>query len=69
MKAFIRTAGALSWRASLVAALGLGAGTAIAAEGSTLKVYGPGGPAPAMKAAARAFSEEHKVAVEVVAGP
>lgn len=70
MKAFIRTAGALAGRVSLAAAIGLGAATVVAAEGgATLKVYGPGGPAPAMKAAARAFSDEHLVAVEVVAGP
>jgi accessory colonization factor AcfC len=34
-----------------------------------LHVYGPGGPAPAMKAAAQAFQTEHGVRVEVVAGP
>jgi accessory colonization factor AcfC len=34
-----------------------------------LHVYGPGGPAPAMKEAARAFSEKRQVAVEVTAGP
>lgn len=35
----------------------------------TLHVYGPGGPAPAMKEAAAAFSKAHKVKVEVTAGP
>jgi accessory colonization factor AcfC len=34
-----------------------------------LHVYGPGGPAPAMKEAARAFSIKRQVAVEVTAGP
>lgn len=36
---------------------------------ATLNVYGPGGPAPAMKEAARVFSAEHGVTVNVVAGP
>lgn len=34
-----------------------------------LRVYGPGGPAPAMKEAARVFSEREGVQVEVTAGP
>ncbi len=34
-----------------------------------LLVYGPGGPAPAMKEAAEAFSRAHGVKVEVTAGP
>jgi accessory colonization factor AcfC len=34
-----------------------------------LRVYGPGGPAPAMKELALAFSAKRKVAVEVTAGP
>ena len=32
-------------------------------------VYGPGGPAPAIKEAAKAFGAKHKVNVEVTAGP
>lgn len=36
---------------------------------ATLKVYGPGGPAPAMKEAAKIFGEKKKVNVIVEAGP
>lgn len=35
----------------------------------TLFVYGPGGPAPAMKEAATAFEKQHGSKVEVTAGP
>ena len=34
-----------------------------------IHVYGPGGPAPAMKEAAQAFGAAHQVQVQVVAGP
>ena len=34
-----------------------------------LHVYGPGGPLPAMKAAAAAFGASHGVTVEITAGP
>lgn len=34
-----------------------------------LKVYGPGGPAPAMKEAAKVFGERNKIAVVVESGP
>ena len=34
-----------------------------------LRVYGPGGPAPAMKELAQVFSAKRNVAVEVTAGP
>ena len=34
-----------------------------------VRVYGPGGPAPAMKEAAKAFGERSGVRVEVTAGP
>lgn len=34
-----------------------------------VRAYGPGGPAPAMKEAAEAFSRAHGVRVEVTAGP
>lgn len=37
--------------------------------GSTLKVYGPGGPAPAMKEAAKTFGALQNVEVNVTAGP
>lgn len=50
----------------LVLASGLAA-PAIAAE--VLHVYGPGGPAPAMKEAAEAFGKARGVTVEVTAGP
>ena len=35
----------------------------------TLHVYGPGGPLPAMKEAAAAFSQAHGITIDVVAGP
>lgn len=53
---------------ALLGALLLTAGAASAKE-PTLRVYGPGGPAPAMKEAARAFEERTGVPVEVTAGP
>lgn len=34
-----------------------------------LRIYGPGGPAPAMKEAAKVFSEKKKIAVAVESGP
>lgn len=34
-----------------------------------LQIYGPGGPAPAMKEAAMAFGKQHGIEVEVTAGP
>lgn len=45
----------------------IGAGNAIGQN--VLHVYGPGGPAPAMKEAAAAFEKKHGVSVEVTAGP
>lgn len=39
------------------------------ATAAPLQVYGPGGPAPAMKEAAVAFSQRQGIAVEVTAGP
>lgn len=36
---------------------------------TTMKVFGPGGPAPAMKKCASAFGKSKKVTVEVTAGP
>lgn len=41
----------------------------IAASAEALKLYGPGGPAPAMKEIAAQYQEETGVAVEVTAGP
>ena len=35
----------------------------------TLKAYGPGGPAPAMKEAAQAFEKKSGIKVEITAGP
>ncbi len=40
-----------------------------AAAQGTLNVYGPGGPAPAMQEAAKAFGTSRQVSVNVVAGP
>lgn len=39
------------------------------ATAQTLRIYGPGGPAPAMKEAAAAFEKAGGAKVEVVAGP
>lgn len=39
------------------------------AEDAVLHVYGPGGPAPAMKEAAKAFQTSTGVKVEITAGP
>lgn len=41
----------------------------LAAQEASLRVYGPGGPAPAMKEAAAAFGAARGVRVEVTAGP
>jgi accessory colonization factor AcfC len=46
---------------------GLLAGGAYAQE--TIKAFGPGGPAPAMKEAAAVFGAKENVKVEIVAGP
>lgn len=37
--------------------------------GATLKAYGPGGPAPAMREAAKAFEARKGIRVEIIAGP
>ncbi len=44
-------------------------GLASTAHAGPVHVYGPGGPAPAMKEAAAAYSRAYGVPVEVVAGP
>ena len=55
---------------SVLAALLLAAGTNLAANAEeVLRVYGPGGPAPAVSEAAKAFGESHHIKVEVTAGP
>lgn len=61
MKAFMQTLAV-----ALVGILGM-AGAAQAAE--ALNVYGPGGPAPAMKEAAAAFEKKTGTRVTVTAGP
>lgn len=43
--------------------------TGIACAAQPVLVYGPGGPAPAMKEAAAAFEQEHGIKVTVTAGP
>lgn len=54
--------------ASLLTCLCVAAlGSAHAAD--TINVYGPGGPAPAMKEAAKTFGEAQHVSVNVMAGP
>ncbi|MCW3797199.1 substrate-binding domain-containing protein [Sphingomonas sp. BN140010] len=45
------------------------AASAPASAQPPLKVYGPGGPLPAMQEAAATFQEQHGIKVEVVAGP
>ena len=57
-----------------ILALGLQAGVLAQEEAGekatvTLHVYGPGGPAPAMREAAQVFSEKKGISVEVTAGP
>lgn len=63
MKLALRAAGALC----LVLATGLASG--LASAQSVLHVYGPGGPAPAMKEAAAAFEKKTGTHVELSAGP
>ena len=59
--------------ARLVAGLMFCAATMMGANNAlgqnVIKVYGPGGPAPAMKEAAAAFGKKAGVSVEVTAGP
>src|SRR3546814_18626588 len=50
--------------AALVAAM-----FSVSAQASTVRAYGPGGPAPAMKEAAAAFKARTGVNVVVTAGP
>src|SRR5689334_15066738 len=57
----------LALRAAGVLCLALASG--VAAAQSVLHVYGPGGPAPAMKQAARAFQKKTGTHVEMTAGP
>ena len=52
--------------AVLIGALAI---TSVARAQDTLHVYGPGGPAPAMKEAAAAFEKKSGIKVEVTAGP
>ncbi|HEU4521116.1 MAG TPA: substrate-binding domain-containing protein [Thermoanaerobaculia bacterium] len=41
----------------------------VADAAEIVRVYGPGGPAPAMKEAAKAFQKQTGIRVEVIAGP
>lgn len=43
--------------------------TSAAAENAVLHVYGPGGPAPAMREAAQTFGQMKGIRIEVTAGP
>jgi accessory colonization factor AcfC len=57
---------------SIAAALALAAAittSSAALAAQPLRVYGPGGPLPAMKETAGAFERSHGVPVEVTAGP
>lgn len=53
----------------LIALLTFAMGVSAAQAAETLNVYGPGGPAPAMKEAAIAFSAARGISVNVTAGP
>ena len=53
----------------LVLALAMIAPGASVMAAGVIHVYGPGGPAPAMKAAAKAYGAEHGIEVSVTAGP
>lgn len=53
----------------LIAITGLALLAAFPVSAQTLRMYGPGGPAPAMKEAAGAFERQGGARVEVVAGP
>lgn len=55
-------------RAFLCLALGL-SGVSAASAAEPLRVYGPGGPFPAIKEAAAAFGKAHGIDVQVTAGP
>jgi len=55
--------------ATLALGVSLPASAQSTSKVDTLRVYGPGGPLPAMKEAAAAFSRLHGVPVEVVGGP
>lgn len=52
-----------------IASIFLVLSSAPASAESLLKVYGPGGPAPAMKKCAEVFEKSKKVKVQVTAGP
>lgn len=54
---------------TVIASLSMAGAARAAQPAEVLHVYGPGGPAPAMQAAARAFGAERGVRVEVTAGP
>lgn len=59
-------------RRKFVAGAGLAAVVTVKADAqpaSTIKVFGPGGPAPAMQAAAEAFQKARSIIVDIVAGP
>ncbi|KLN58353.1 substrate-binding domain-containing protein [Variovorax paradoxus] len=56
-------------RVAAAIALVSAAMTSAAKEPATINVYGPGGPAPAMKEAAQAYGAASGVQVNVVAGP
>ena len=56
-------------RSCLTSAIATLAFVAGAAAAGPVHVYGPGGPAPAMKEAAASFAAKRGVKVEVVAGP
>src|SRR3954454_20184656 len=55
----------------IILALGLFASvlTMPAYAQETIRAFGPGGPAPAMKEAAEAFAVKAKIKIEVIAGP
>lgn len=62
-----RSVAARALTLAMLMAGGIGAASAQADE--VLNIYGPGGPALAIKEASRAFGEANKIVVNVVAGP
>jgi accessory colonization factor AcfC len=59
----------VTFRRLVLALLVIASPLSSARAGEVVRAYGPGGPAPAMKEAAEAFSNARGVRVEVTAGP
>lgn len=57
------------FKQAIIAIVSLAAFCGHARAAQVIHVYGPGGPAPAMKAAAKAYGAAHGIEVSVTAGP